>query len=78
VLDTKYKIGAGPDPADVGQVVAYAQHLGCSDAVLIYPNKDHRPIEIQVGDIRVRTLAYALDGDLDANGTELMAQLALA
>jgi hypothetical protein len=46
--------------------------------VLIYPNKDHRPIEIQVGDIRVRTLAYALDGDLDANGTELMAQLALA
>jgi 5-methylcytosine-specific restriction enzyme subunit McrC len=78
VLDTKYKIGSGPDPADVGQVVAYAQHLGCSDAVLIYPNKNHRPIDIQVGDIRVRTLAYALDGDLDANGSELMAQLALA
>jgi 5-methylcytosine-specific restriction enzyme subunit McrC len=77
VVDTKYKIGAQPDPSDIGQVVAYAQHLGCSDAVLIYPTREHHPMDIQVGDIRVRTLVYPLDGDLDANGNDLIRQLEL-
>ena len=71
------KIDAKPDPSDIGQVVAYAQHLGCSHEVLLYPTREHHPIDIQVGDIRVRTLVYPLDGDLDANGNDLIRQLEL-
>jgi len=77
VLDTKYKVDLEPSPADIGQVVAYAQHLGCHDAVLVYPSRDHRTIDIPIGDIRVRSLAYPLDGDLDAAGKKLIVDLHL-
>jgi hypothetical protein len=77
VLDTKYKIDMEPNPADIGQVVAYAQHLGCTEAVLVYPTRDHHPIDIAVGDIHVRSLAYPLDGDLDLGGQALIDQLQL-
>jgi len=78
VLDTKYKIAQEPEAADIEQVVAYAQHLGCHEAILIYPTREHRPINIPVGDIRVRSLAYPLDGDLDVAGKELLDHLQLA
>ena len=77
VLDTKYKIDREPDPADIGQVVAYAQHLGCPQAILLYPTSDHRPVDIAVRDIRVRSLAYPLDGDLDVAGKQLIGRLQL-
>lgn len=77
VLDMKYKAdsAAGPNDDDVHQVVFYAQALGCTDAVLVYPEAQRRPVDTLVGDIRVRTLAFALDGDLDAAGAEFVAQL---
>ena len=77
VLDTKYKIDVEPNPADIGQVVAYAQHLDCTEAILVYPTIDHRPIDIAVGDIHVRSLAYPLDGDLDRAGQGLIDHLQL-
>jgi 5-methylcytosine-specific restriction enzyme subunit McrC len=77
VLDTKYKIDRDPDPADIAQVVAYAEHLGCPEAILLYPTRNHRPVEIQVGGVRVRSLPFPLDGDLDSAGNEMVERLHL-
>jgi 5-methylcytosine-specific restriction enzyme subunit McrC len=77
VLDTKYKIDRDPEPADIAQVVAYAEHLGCPEAILLYPTRNHRPVDIQVGGVRVRSLPFPLDDDLDSAGNELVERLHL-
>jgi 5-methylcytosine-specific restriction enzyme subunit McrC len=76
VLDTKYKRpSARPDAADLAQIVAYAEAMGVRDAVLIYPTALPQPFCGEIGEIRVRTLAFALDGDLDAAGQTLLRTL---
>lgn len=73
VLDTKYKaVTTTPDTADVAQVIAYAQAIGAPTAVLIYPAPLPHPLDVQVGGVRVRTLTFALAGDLDAAGQEFL------
>lgn len=75
ILDTKYKPVQEPSTADVAQVVAYAEARGCTEAVLVYPVRLERPLELQVGRIRLRTLGLELSGDLDAAGERLVRQL---
>lgn len=75
VLDTKYK---DPDSAaddDIHQIVFYAQAIDCREAVLIYPQALANPTTTFVGDIRVRTLTFSLDGDLDAAGRRFVSDL---
>lgn len=79
VLDTKYKGTAHKDFAkdligDLQQIVAYAEATGCREAILIYP-KPAGPFDRQVGDIRVRTLAFSLDGDLEQAGQAFLQTL---
>ena len=75
VIDTKYKLPERPATDDIAQVVAYAEAIGCHEAILLYPAALPQPIDVQVGDIRVRSLSFALDGDLEQAGRELLAQL---
>jgi len=75
VMDTKYKAATRADMADVAQVVAYAQAKGATNAVLIYPQLLATPLDAMIGDIRVRTLAFTLDGDLDQAGRALLTQV---
>lgn len=75
ILDTKYKPVQGPSTADVAQVVAYAEARGCTEAVLLYPVRLEKPMDLRVGRIRVRTLGFELAGDLDAAGERLLAWL---
>jgi len=72
VLDTKYKDTTKPSSGDIGQIVAYAQKLGCHEAILVYPRSLPRPYETWVGDIRVRSLSFSLDGDVDEAGYRFM------
>ncbi|HWN43108.1 MAG TPA: restriction endonuclease [Thermoanaerobaculia bacterium] len=78
VLDTKYKDEPSPTTADIAQVVAYAEAKGCRDAVLVYPVDLRTSFDIRVGTIRVRTLAFRLDGDLEANGLHFLGRLLTA
>ncbi len=76
VLDTKYKaVTTTPDTADVAQVIAYAQAIGAPTAILIYPTPLPHPLDVQVGGVRVRTLTFALDDDLDTAGQRFLAAL---
>ena len=43
VIDAKWKrLGGGPEPADLHQILAYATALGCSNVALVYPGRRHR------------------------------------
>jgi len=75
VFDTKYKAAPSPTTADVSQVVAYAEVKGCRDAVLMYPVELKTPFDARIGSIRVRTLAFRLDGDLEENGQRFLKEL---
>ena len=75
VIDTKYKSDGRIDPSDVAQVVTYAEGTGCHDAVLLYPRPPKSPLDIRVGDIRVRALSFPIDADLDTAGYVLLSRL---
>jgi 5-methylcytosine-specific restriction enzyme subunit McrC len=77
VMDTKYKKPDKPSASDVEQVVAYASAQGCDEAVLIYPAPLPTPVDARFGEggIRVRSLTFGLDGDLDEAGYRLLQQL---
>ena len=71
VLDTKSKNTTSPSTDDVAQIVAYAEKMGCWEAVLVYPRNLSRPFEARVGDTRVRSLSFSLE-DVDEAGHRLM------
>jgi 5-methylcytosine-specific restriction enzyme subunit McrC len=75
VLDTKYKAAEYPSSEDVQQIVAYAQAKGCKDAVLVYPSAAAQPLRGSASDIRVRSLAFALDRDLETAGNRFLEDL---
>ncbi len=75
VMDTKYKRVEVPDEADIQQVVAYAVRMGTSRAILIYPSTFTRMLTLQVGNVRVQTLVFDLDGDLNESGELFKKQL---
>lgn len=75
VLDTKYKRNPVPSAADIAQVVAYATAFGAPEAVLVYPSAQGVVPPMQVGGVRVRTLSFSLDGDLEGAGEEFVQAL---
>ena len=46
--------------------------MGCQEALLVYPRGLPQPFEARVGDIRVRSLSFSLDGDVDEAGHHFM------
>jgi 5-methylcytosine-specific restriction enzyme subunit McrC len=68
VLDTKYKTSPTPLPDDVAQIVAYSEAKDCHEAILVYPTPLTESLDEWVGDNRVRSLTFSLDGDLDEAG----------
>lgn len=75
VLDTKYKAPDHPGNDDISQVVTYATAKGCHEAILIYP----KPLNLneRVGKVRVRSLTFSLDGDLEEAGSKFLGNLFL-
>jgi uncharacterized metal-binding protein len=72
VPDTKYKTPVVPAPEDVSQVVTYAHAKGCTEAILLYPQPLSQPLDATIGQIRVRSLTFALDRDLDQAGRDFL------
>ena len=75
-MDTKYKRHTRPDESDIQQVVAYAVEVGTDKAFLVYPTTEIEPIDILVGDRRVRSLAFGVSDDPDSAGKRFLAELA--
>ncbi len=68
VLDTKYKNPNSPATGDIAQVLAYAEAIGCRYSFLIYPTYFTNPLNATIGSIRISTLTFSLDGDVDQKG----------
>ncbi|MEG4029613.1 MULTISPECIES: 5-methylcytosine restriction system specificity protein McrC [unclassified Microcoleus] len=75
VLDTKYKAPDKIDNKDIYQIVAYAHVLNCQNAILVYPQNLKQPLDIKHGDIRVRSLTFSLDSDLNEAGKTFLTSL---
>ena len=75
VLDTKYKAPDKPAEADIYQAVFYALATGCREAVLVYSAPLAKPIDARIDHVHLRTLTFALDGDLDAAGERFVGAL---
>jgi 5-methylcytosine-specific restriction enzyme subunit McrC len=77
VLDTKYKIPQHPAPSDIAQIMAYAQTKGTDEGILIYPKKLPQPLDSKPGNgkLRIRSLTFSLDGDLEQAGATFLDDL---
>jgi len=75
LLDTKYKDAKRAEDADIHQMVSYATATQCQEAVLIYPKPLKEPLDIKNHDIRVRSLAFSLDCELDRAGEVFLQDL---
>ena len=69
VLDTKYKRAQTPAASDVEQITAYAEAKAANDAILVYPATMSVALDSFIGRIRVRSVTFSLDTDLEAAGT---------
>jgi 5-methylcytosine-specific restriction enzyme subunit McrC len=74
ILDTKYKAGP-PTAADIAQVIAYAKVKRSREAILIYPGPLPQPLEKTIDDLRLRSLTFALDGNLEEAGKAFLDKL---
>lgn len=75
VLDTKYKKNITPGTSDVSQIISYAVSKRCTEGILIYPSTNIEDVDIQVGDIRVRTLCFPIDQDMERGGEQFLHRL---
>ncbi|MEG4520229.1 MULTISPECIES: 5-methylcytosine restriction system specificity protein McrC [unclassified Microcoleus] len=75
VLDTKYKAPDKVGSDDRHQIVAYANALKCQNAILVYPQNLKQPLDIKNDDIRVRSLTFSLDSDLNEAGKTFLTSL---
>lgn len=75
ILDTKYKVPDSPSSSDIHEVRSYAEALACKEAVLVYPSHLLADMDVKAGNIRVRTLTFATDGDVDAAGRAFLESL---
>ena len=75
ILDSKYKNSDSPSSDDVAQVVAYAVSQNCSEVIIIYPTTLTHPLDELVGNIRVRSLTFSLNQNLDKAGNIFLKQL---
>ena len=72
VLDTKYKRGHTPFSSDIEQVTAYAEAKGANEAILVYPVSMSDTLDSPIGRIRVRSVTFSLDSDLEAAGSRFL------
>ncbi len=75
VIDTKYKTPEKPSQADINQAVTYATLKGCQHAVLVYPQELAQRLDVLIGPVRVRSLSYRLDDNLEEYGRRFLAEL---
>lgn len=75
ILDTKYKNPDNMSKDDLAQVVAYAVSKHCPEAVLVYPTELNNSFNQYIGNIKVRSLTFSLDDNLEDGGKAFLKQL---
>ena len=58
--------------SDISQIVTYALSKNCDEAILLYPTDQIDEIDQQLNNIRIRSLSFSLDNNLDEEGKEFI------
>jgi 5-methylcytosine-specific restriction enzyme subunit McrC len=74
-LDTKYKAPNSPSSQDIAQVLTYAICKSCRETVLVYPTPLNSCFDQVFGNVRVRSLTFSLDQNLDITGQTFLKEL---
>jgi len=79
VLDSKYKRHENPLPTDIAKVGIYAVAKNCKLGVLIYPTNKVNHINSYIGssNIKVCSLSFSLEEDIDIAGKKFLQNLSL-
>ncbi|MBW4427385.1 MAG: McrC family protein [Nostoc desertorum CM1-VF14] len=77
VLDTKYKAPELAGYTDIHQMISYANTTKCKQAFLIYPKDLTQPLDVKSDEIRVRSLTFSLDDNIDRAGETFLKNLFL-
>ncbi|MDZ7950309.1 McrC family protein [Nostoc sp. DedQUE09] len=77
VLDTKYKAPELAGYTDIHQMISYANTTKCKQAFLIYPKDLTQLLDVKSDQIRVRSLTFSLDDNLDRAGQTFLKNLFL-
>ncbi|MGE5592475.1 MAG: McrC family protein [Betaproteobacteria bacterium] len=76
ILDTKYKVSDTPSTQDIAQLFTYELARECDRAVLVYPTASIKPFEDSIQNKRVKSMAFALEGeDMRESGEGFLTQL---
>lgn len=75
VLDTKYKDPESPSQTDINQMITYAITKECNKAILVYPTEINNPFIWDIKNIKVSSLTFSLNNDIERNGKEFLEKL---
>jgi 5-methylcytosine-specific restriction enzyme subunit McrC len=75
VIDTKYKREQKPVEEDIKDIVAYAVRMRTESGILVYPSTDTQTIDLKVGDVKVRSVAFDISRDPDEGGYAFLEKL---
>lgn len=77
VLDTKYREpdNESPDTSEVNQVLGYAKKMETDQAFLVYPVELDNAFPLQLDDVDIHCIKFALEDDLERNGEEFLTAL---
>ncbi|MFM2064933.1 MAG: hypothetical protein RLZZ507_4604 [Cyanobacteriota bacterium] len=75
ILDTKYKNPEHISNDDLYQVAFYALSKHCPEAVLVYPTDLNNSFNQDIRDIKVRSLTFSLNDNLEDAGKAFLKQL---
>ncbi|MEB3829450.1 5-methylcytosine restriction system specificity protein McrC [Phormidium sp. CCY1219] len=73
VLDTKYKRKINTN--DMQQAIAYAVSKHCQQAILVDPEPLSHSIDEAIGNIRIRSLTFSLNSNLEEAGQAFLTTL---
>lgn len=70
IMDTKYKVDDEPETSDLQQLSSYASTQGLNEAILIHPNEFEKPMNMWVGQVRIRDLIFPVSSEIEVVGQE--------
>lgn len=77
VLDTKYREpdNESPETSEVNQVLGYAKKMETDKAFLVYPVELDNAFPLQLDDVDIHCIKFALEDDLERNGEQFLTAL---
>jgi 5-methylcytosine-specific restriction enzyme subunit McrC len=75
VLDTKYKRHTRPADSDIQQIAAYALAMRTRNAFLVYPSSVTQPVELTLGDVKVRSIVFDIGQEIEQSGKAFLSSI---